>query len=502
VVGALAVVGAAGLVLFFVTGSDMWLDEALSVNVARLPLGELRAALERDGAPPLYYVLLHAWTAALGTGDVAARSLSGVFMVGAAAAVWFAARRVWGGAGAWCSAALFVSNPYAIRYATEARMYALVILLVSAGLVVFLRALEAPTPARVAPFGAVVALGCYTQYWAFYLVAAVLAVLVAMIWRSVHVVAARRLLLATIVGVATFAPWLPTFLYQRAHTGTPWGEAILPAIPFAYTVRDFAGGASGTQADRQEGWLLFFVLIALVLLGVFGRGRDGRHVELDLRGQPEARVLAGFAAGTLVAALTLNYLVGGAFQSRYSAIVFPFFVLLAGRGVTVFCDGRVLAATMVVAVLLGFAGGVRNVLTQRTQAGEVAAVLRRDARPGDVVVYCPDQLGPAVHRLAPAQLDEIVYPSSRGPELVDWVDYKERLAAADIDAFARDALARAGERGLWLVRAPGYTTHTGVCERLSDALAAGRSRVGRTAPNDKIFEKPALEEFRMRAPQR
>ena len=56
----------------------MWLDEALSVNIARLPLGDLHDALKHDGAPPLYYVLLHVWTGVFGTGDVAVRSLSGV----------------------------------------------------------------------------------------------------------------------------------------------------------------------------------------------------------------------------------------------------------------------------------------------------------------------------------------------------------------------------------------------------------------------------------------
>src|ERR1051325_2259176 len=68
----------AGLVFFFWTRSDLWLDEALSVNIARLPLRDLPTALKHDGAPPLYYVLLHVWTAVLGSGDWAVRALSGV----------------------------------------------------------------------------------------------------------------------------------------------------------------------------------------------------------------------------------------------------------------------------------------------------------------------------------------------------------------------------------------------------------------------------------------
>jgi hypothetical protein len=288
---------------------------------------------------------------------------------------------------------------------------------------------------------------------------------------------------------------VPTFLYQRAHTGTPWGTPVLPGIPLGYTLRDFAGGASGTAADRQEGWLLFFVLFPMLVLGVFGRGVDERRIEIDLRVPRPARLIALVGGGGLIAGLTLNYLAGGAFQSRYSAFVFPFFILLVARGYSTLRDPRVLGAVLVVTVGLGFAGGVRNVITQRTQAGTVAAVLRAEAKPGDLVVYCPDQIGPSVHRLVQPGLDEVVYPSFAGPAFVDWVDYKKRLAAANPAEFARAALARAGAHTLWYVSAPGYITHVGVCEGLSDDFAAVRPRVQRTLSDDKIFEKPALQMF-------
>jgi hypothetical protein len=142
---------------------------------------------------------------------------------------------------------------------------------------------------------------------------------------------------------------------------------------------------------------------------------------------------------------------------------------------------------------------VRNATTQRTQAGTVARVLEKLARPGDLVVYCPDQIAPSVHRLAPRGLDEVVYPTFAGPQFVDWADYKRRLAHVDIPSFARQADARAGARPLWLVTAPGYITHPGTCERLSDALAARRARRQLTTPNEKIFEEPALQQFAPRA---
>ena len=209
-------------------------------------------------------------------------------------------------------------------------------------------------------------------------------------------------------------------------------------MPLLFTLRDFAGGATASNVDVQEGALLFLGLTVLLLLGIFGRGDDDRHIELDIRTQPRARLLTYvFGAGLLVA-LGLNYLAGGAFQSRYGAIVFPAYVILVALGLIVFRDPRVLAVAVALVVVLGFLGGARNVDTQRTQAGAVAAQLRASAKAGDAVVYCPDQLGPAVHRLGPKDLDEFVYPSLAGPQRIDWVDYKKRLASpsADVGAFA------------------------------------------------------------------
>ena len=64
---------AAGIVARFLAPSGLWLDEALSVNIAKLPLGQMPGALVQDGSPPLYYLLLHFWMLLFGQGDFAVR---------------------------------------------------------------------------------------------------------------------------------------------------------------------------------------------------------------------------------------------------------------------------------------------------------------------------------------------------------------------------------------------------------------------------------------------
>src|SRR5579884_4254337 len=85
---------AAAVVLRFWVRSDMWLDEAQTASIAGRPLTQIPAALRHDGAPPLYYFILHVWMRAFGTSDLAVRSLAGVFGTISLPLAWMAGRRL------------------------------------------------------------------------------------------------------------------------------------------------------------------------------------------------------------------------------------------------------------------------------------------------------------------------------------------------------------------------------------------------------------------------
>ena len=143
---------AAGLLLRFWTRSGLWLDEALTVDIARLPLHEIPNALKHDGAPPLYYYLLHFWIVLFGQSNDAVRSLSGVIAVLTLPVAWLCGRRFGGRAVAWTMLVLLASAPFAVYYATESRMYALVILLTGCGFLALQRAVAAPRPGNLSPW--------------------------------------------------------------------------------------------------------------------------------------------------------------------------------------------------------------------------------------------------------------------------------------------------------------------------------------------------------------
>jgi mannosyltransferase len=460
----LAVIAGIGLRAY--TTSDLWLDEALSVNIAMLPLGDLFEALRRDGHPPLYYVLLHGWMQAAGEGDTAVRLLSGVLGVAALPLAWIAGRRY---AGAWGGAAAVVvlaTSPFAIRYATEARMYALVMLLVLAGWLALRAALQAPTVLRLAGVAVASGLLALTHYWSFYLLAATVALL--LLARRRGRVNALRAALGVAAGGVLFLPWLPSFLSQVASTGTPWGRPERPTNVLAISFTDWGGGPYG------EAQLLGALLALLVLLAVLGRAVDDRRIELDLGTRSGARYEAAAVGLTILLAVVAGYLTAGAFASRYTAVVFPLVVLLAAKGVTAVPGDLVKGGLLAVVALLGLAGGVRNLVTNRTQNGDIARYIAANGSPGDAVGFCPDQLGPATVRHLPDGFDAVTYPQLGDPRFVDWADYAAKQRAGDPAAVAAELDRRAGDGFVWLVWSGDYRTLDDRCQELVDELLALR----------------------------
>jgi len=456
-----------GLVLRFDTRSALWLDEALTVNISSLPLHAIPGALRHDGAPPAYYVLLHFWMSVFGTSDLATRALAGVIGV----------------------------------------MYSLVILLTGLGFLALHRGLAEPRAGNLVATAVVTALLLYTQYWGLYLVAATA------LWMFVLVVVLRhrggddswkrpaKVLAALAVGVLAFAPWVPTFLYQSKHTGTPWGTpANFAALTNAVTGFTANQGVQSATATNQ-GRVLSLIYFALAALALFGVGRSTRLIELDLHTRSRGRGLTFAVVVTLLLAITGGLLSSSTFSSRYAAVVFLPVLLLVGLGATTLLHPKGRAVLVAVAVAAGLAISFQNVNTQRTQAPEVATVLNTQARPGDVIAFCPDQLGPSVQRLLvePERYELVTYPRGTGPRIVDWVDYAQAVQGTDPGAFATHLLHRAGpSHSVWLVWEPGYQTYGLRCELIAGALQAvpGRTTTQRvTADTTKYYEPMNLTEY-------
>lgn len=446
--GAAVVVLAISLVARFVAPPALWLDEAQSVAIARLPVPGLLAALRQDGSPPLYYLLLHYWMEVFGSGAAAVRGLSGVISVLTLPLIWRIADQVGGRQTAFALLVLWATSPFAIRYASETRMYSLLILLTVLEAAALRAVIRSQGKWPVLGLGVVTGAMLLTHLWAFHLVA-VIGVL-ALIELRTHHRPAVRVLVGLGLGLVAFAPWVPSLLVQTAHTGTPWaGQQGFWTLSVALDA--WAGGFDPGAR------LLSTALVLLVALGVLGvaDARRPAQVLLVLRPRRSRCQLLTVCAGTLVVGSVVSLVTGSGVAGRYTAVALPAFLALAALGVAALPTARGRGTVLAVVAALALAIAVPALRTPRTQAAEVARALRA-AAPGDVVVFCPDQLGPAVSRLAPSGLDLVTYPDLRPADRVDWTDYAQRVTAVPSATVAAAVLQRAGNRPVWVVTGRGY----------------------------------------------
>jgi mannosyltransferase len=512
------VVASLGLAVFlrFWTPSAEWLDEALTVNIARQPVNQIPALLRHDGAPPLFYVMLHYWMAVFGQSNLATRSLCGVLGLLNMPLAWWTGYRVaarsWslegvgeteraerlqrGRSVGWAATLLLASSPFAVYYDTEARMYGFVILLTTVMILLYSFMLERPTIIRAFLLALDTSAMLYTHYWAFYAVAVTGALSVWCAFRGPYKRAYGYATAGLVVGCLSFIPWIPSFVYQLNHTGTPWGPpAGLTVVVFALT--QFAGG--NDDPGRALAVLFFF----FALLAVTAVPLDRWRVVLDLRTRPGVRAIAGCALAAVVIGVMADKFGGTTFADRYTAIVtFPT-LLVMGYGITVFSAARTRRLLLALAVVFGFFGSVPNAFISRTQAGDVGNTIAARATMNDVIGYCPDQLGPAVSRVLDGRFREIAFPRFNSPEIVDWVDYLRVARHANPAKFVTTLEAKAGKTGtVFYVWAPGYVGFGAKCQAIADTLNRWHGHRQKTlvkaAPSDtpfEIFEGDTLDAF-------
>jgi mannosyltransferase len=466
---ALAVV--VGVVARFSAAYPLWLDEALTANIAALPVGDIPEALARDGHPPLHYWLLSGWMRVVGEGDLALRALSGLIGVASLPLAWLAGGRLAGPAGARWALVVTSLSPFAVRYATEARMYSLVMLLVLAGYLLLTDALRRPTWPRLSGVALVATALLWTHYWSAFLLAVVGALVLLRWWRAAgdRRAAAARVAGALIVGGLLFLPWVPTLLDQLADTGTPWASPSRPTDVVAVTLDDLGGG--GWAEARLHG-AVSLVLVVVALLGARA-GRD--QLVLGTRPTPVVRWELAVAGATLALGSVVAFAGRSAYASRYAAVLVPLLLLAVAVGFTVL-PAVLRAVTAVAWVVTALVGLGQNALVERTAAGDVAAAIAEGLEPGDVVVACPDQLGVGLQRALDQRgvaVDVVPYPAGGDARFVDWRDYEERNRAADPLAFADEVEASAGTT-VWVLWSSSYRTFEGDCEALVTRLGALR----------------------------
>lgn len=207
-----AVALAAALRFTALDARGWWRDEAVTVELLRLPFGELlRTIPESEGTPPLYYVLAWGWTRVFGDSEAGLRSLSALLGTLAVVVVYLAARELVSRRAGLVVAYLAAASPLLVWHAQDGRSYSLLVLLGALSFLFFVRLRKSAAPVDAVGFALASALALTTHYFAAFLVVPEVAWLLA----GTHTRRVAALPVAAVAAVGTAL--VPLALAQRGN---------------------------------------------------------------------------------------------------------------------------------------------------------------------------------------------------------------------------------------------------------------------------------------------
>ena len=369
----------------------LWLDEAFTYQVSRLPLPNLLFTVI-DIHPPLFYIIEN-FALRFGRSELILRFAPAVFGVLAVYMLHLIGRRFVSPICGLSAAAVLATSTVHIRYSQEARSYTLLFLEICIAAYGVLKFIEdrkntgssfgADTALKLDAIviyliGAVTAL--YTHNISvFYIFALNWAVLIA--WRPLNYISNRMLihwLAAQAVLLVLWLPWLVVFLDHAQSNVFSW----LPHFSFPIALRTLMGVYGFSHFDfwgfrLAANFLVTWLILAGLITAFYSKHHKGLVIVAGLIVVMVPSVIwaVGFVTPVFLARTVLGCLLGSAL----------------GLGLAVaFAPMRVVAFFIIAFALVG--NVVSTINYYETHAKEewrnVARVVNSGTKEGDLVVLC------------------------------------------------------------------------------------------------------------------
>lgn len=388
--------------------APLWMDEIITLWMARLPLPEMLRAVARDVHPPLHLLLVKGWRALGGEGDFWIKSLAVIFGVTLVAVVWAFARRLFGARAAMLAALLLALHTGAIFVAQESRFYGLLWLWLA--LAAWAGWSWTERGGRGAALGLVVSAAgaAYTHYLSL----VVLAFLG--LWGVVALLSAPRRIAAWCglfaAAALLFAPQVPTLLRQTARdTAEHWTGP--------------PGVAGLVDLLRQISFSAWYIVPIAGVLAILPLARPGQR--------RAASLLAALIVGPVATCFLLTRAGMHLYTERYMLFTIPFWCMLIAAGLAGLRSTRLRLVTGAVLVLLAARSAIiRPPFEEAAQLARATELLRSHLDPGDVVLSADAHSFFFVEQHLPGRRHLLVWPGPRipyyeGPLMIPgdhWID--------------------------------------------------------------------------------
>jgi hypothetical protein len=353
-----AVVVFAFLGFFRLGSTTLFVDEVTRASQAALPAPALISQLRNDIQPPLYMLVLRAWSMCFGASDIALRSLSVVIGMCHVVLLW-ATWHTLGMRGRWLCAPILVlaASPAFVDYSRLAFSWPLFAVLVSA-VVFFLTRLQCrESPMDLGGLVIVSTAALYTNYLAGVIM--VVGACAWFAWRRRFAARVSWCVAWLLASALLFLPWLPTFVHQWMNdiSDTPsravWSRIAVLLARLASVAYQFAIGDTANPGQ----FLLSAVTLVLVTFFLWKGVRvsfQSRSAVALVRPQALRSYLLLHLCVLVGCLLTIGFLHGELhfmFTAERLLFSMPCLALLVGLGVA--SSGRRALAAIALSALVG-----------------------------------------------------------------------------------------------------------------------------------------------------
>ncbi len=324
---------------------SFWTDEGLTPERSGYPVPVIlrniiliQNVVTTDTHPPLYYLIIHATRPLLGLSDFAFRYPSVLFGVLLIPLIYQLGRRLGGPAVGLLVALLAAANPLQVYYSQEARMYTLLVLLVTGMSYILWRDMrleirDTSSEARpselvsrisnlVSPFvyALLSALAVYTHYTAVFIVAAQAPFWVWVLWRK----GMKRVILGAAAAAVLVAVPLIPYTVPRLLTGAEANYRFVAPLTMLLDVVRFFNLGLTVDFGRPLIIALNTLAFGLALLGLWASMRyEIRDTRLEIRDtRLEIRDTSGGARGWVRPVFLLAWLLAPVLGLMLGSLLF------------------------------------------------------------------------------------------------------------------------------------------------------------------------------------
>jgi mannosyltransferase len=404
---------------FHLGGKGLWHDEAFTVAVASSDGDAFwRIVVGPESFAGLYYLIIRLLTP-LWENESALRAPSVVFGVLTALTLYFMAKRLFSARVAVVSVLLLSVDYFFVRYAQEARAYALALWLVTLATWCLVRAVEKPTWPRWLGFAAFSALATYAHFFA---VLVFISHLVSLLLHRSLIPWKKVVLAGGLTAVLVF-PLAGVLMWTNSG-----GRPYLPQASVFVLLREIAG-VTPTRLGVLHGALFALGCVGMVTAYARQRRRSADAFRLWRYTLLVCWLGIPIALGALVS------LIWPVFVTRYFIVCLPALLLLVAVGLTVVRPAAQVALLLII-LLIG-ARGLGVYYDQDHKEGEnwraLVQHVAQEGQSGDGVLflsrfgrrpfeYYIDRHPGVTSRLTPE------YPS------MPWGEYPPVVGEAEVDA--------------------------------------------------------------------